>query len=188
MTRHDKMKEGCINGEKLYLRPISAADTELMVGWRNQPQIMAISINRRPFDENGHRKWLATMVETGKAVQFIIVEKATARPIGSCYLRDIDQRQKAAQFGLFIAEADAQGQGFGTECSRLLMEHAFETLLLNRLYLYVLAKNTAAIRLYEKLGFCRAASQEIDTLPEGATEDVVLMSCSPTGKGKHPCY
>ena len=181
MTKHDKMKDGCIMGEKLYLRPISTADTGLIVDWRNRPQIMAISINRRPFDENGHRKWLATMVETGKAVQFIIVEKATARPIGSCYLRDMDYGQKAAQFGLFIAEADAQGQGFGTECSRLLMDHAFETLSLNRLYLYVLAKNTAAIRLYEQLGFCRKSSRKIDTLPEGATEDVVLMSCT-----RHP--
>lgn len=61
-----------MNGEKVYLRPITAADTEQIVAWRNQDFVRKNFIYQKPFTTEGHEAWLREQVEPGHAAQFII--------------------------------------------------------------------------------------------------------------------
>ena len=78
-----------ITGERVTLRPITEADTDLIVRWRNTPSVMRNFIFREPFTPEMHRNWLTTKVATGRVVQYMIEVKATGRPVGSVYFRDI---------------------------------------------------------------------------------------------------
>ena len=164
-----------IDGEKINLRPMGYDDTDLIVNWRNQPFIRDNMIYRKLFTHEGHHEWIKTMIETGKAIQFIIEEKVSGRPIGTTYLRDINYDQEKAEFGVFIGEADAIGFGYGTEAARMMLDFAFNTLKLHKIYLRLISTNTAAERSYQKAGFIREAYLKDEVKIEGEFVDIILM-------------
>ena len=85
-------------------------------------------------------------------VQFIICLE-DGREIGSVYFRDIDREHKTAEYGIFIGEEDAIGCGYGTQTARLALEHAFDTMGLEKVFLRFLEENTGARISYEHAGF-----------------------------------
>ncbi len=58
--------------EKVYLRPITAADTPKIVTWRNKDFVRGNFIYQKLFTEEGHMAWLREQVEPGHVAQFII--------------------------------------------------------------------------------------------------------------------
>jgi RimJ/RimL family protein N-acetyltransferase len=56
-------------------------------------------------------------------------------------------------FHISIGEADAWGQGYGTEATQMMLELAFERIGLHRVGLSVFSFNERAIRSYRKAGF-----------------------------------
>ena len=97
-----------------------------IVAWRNTPSVMQNFIFREKFTPEMHRNWLATKVATGQVVQYIIEDKATGQPVGSVYYRDVNHAYHSAEYGIFIGEESARGQGFGTETARLFTAFGFE--------------------------------------------------------------
>jgi RimJ/RimL family protein N-acetyltransferase len=174
--RQELMNPDYLIGEKIVLRLLTYDDTDLIVNWRNQSFIMENMINRAPFTTAGHQEWIRTMIETGKVVQFIILEKASKRPVGSTFLRDIDYDFEKAEYGIFIGEQDAHGRGYGTEAAQLMLDYAFKTLRLHKIYLRLLAGNDGAERSYEKAGFRREAYLKDEVKPAGEFMDIILMS------------
>ncbi len=169
------MSEIKAEGNGIYLRLMTEADTDRIVKWRNDPRVRCRFIYQELFTPEGHLNWIHTMIDTGKAVQFIICEKETDRPIGSVYFRDISPQHHKAEYGIFIGEADAEGKGYGTETCRLACDYAFATYGWHRIFLRAIADNGRAIRSYEKAGFVREALLKDDVCLNGEFKDVVLM-------------
>lgn len=165
-----------IIGEKIILRPLSYSDTDMIVNWRNQPFIMNKMINREPITRAGHEEWVGTMIGSGKVIQFIILEKASSRPVGTAYLRDINYNFEKAEFGVFIGERDASGLGYGTEAASLMLEYAFKTLHLHKIYLRLLSTNSIAEKSYLKAGFVREAYLKDEIKADGQFIDIIIMS------------
>jgi len=70
-----------------------------------------------------------------------IHERATDRLIGSCAFSQFDGDNGSAMFHITIGEKDAWGHGYGTESTRLMLDHAFGTLGLHRVALSVFEYN-----------------------------------------------
>lgn len=96
-----------LTGTAVTLRPITDADTDLIVKWRNTPSVVQNFIFRQTFTPEMHRSWLATKVATGQVVQYIILDNADGKPVGSVYYRDIDNHNRSAEYGIFIGEESA---------------------------------------------------------------------------------
>lgn len=109
-------------------------------------------------------------------VQYIILDNADGKPVGSVYYRDIDNHNRSAEYGIFIGEESARGKGLGTEAARLFTHFGFAGLHLHRISLRVLAENTAARRSYEKAGFVQEGVFRDMELLDGAYRDVVFMA------------
>ena len=165
-----------LEGAAVRLRPIADADTDLIVKWRNTPSVVQNFIFRQPFTPEIHRSWLATKVATGQVVQYIIIDKADDKPVGSVYYRDIDGYNRSAEYGIFIGEESARGKGLGTETAKLFTNFGFAELQLHRISLRVLAENTAARRSYEKAGFVQEGIFRDMELLDGQYRDVVFMA------------
>ena len=157
------------------IRPITAEDTENIVRWRNSPSVVQNFIFRIPLTPEGHMRWYESRVQTGEVAQFVITEIETGFDIGSVYLRDIDHQNRKAEFGIFIGEAEVRGKGYGTKAAQLILQYAFSTLQLNRVFLRVFAENAAAIRSYEKAGFHREGVFRQDVIIDNQTYDMVFM-------------
>lgn len=162
-------------GGDIYLRPMTAEDTDLIVKWRNEEFVRKNFIYRKPFTREGHLNWIETMVKTGKVIQFIICTKE-GRAVGSVYLRDIDEVHHKAEYGIFIGERDALSKGYGTQAARLMIRYSFENLGLHKLMLRVLAGNERAKKSYEKAGFVQEAYLREDVCLEDGYRDVILMA------------
>lgn len=151
-------------------------DTEDIVRWRNGERVRCNFIDQALFTAETHENWMRTRVASGKVVQFIIHERETDQPVGSVYLRDIDHKNKKAEYGIFIGEAEAAGKGFGSEAARLAVAYARDTLKLHKLMLRVFADNAGAVRSYQKAGFEKEGYLKDEFLQAGKYRDILLMA------------
>ncbi len=165
-----------INGERLSLRPITDADTDDIVRWRNDPSVRQYFLFRETFTPEMHREWLKNKVEAGKVIQYMIVERESGRSVGSVYYRDVDPANESAEYGIFIGEPWARGRGFGTETARLFTRFGLDVLRLHRISLKVLGGNRIAQRSYEKAGFHTEGVFRDYAKLDGAYSDVVFMA------------
>ena len=160
----------------IYLRPMTYEDTDLIVAWRNSDIVRRNFIYQALFTRESHENWIKNKVETGQVVQMIICDAADDRPLGSVYIRDIDNQHHKAEYGIFIGEADARGRGVGTAAAKLMLRYCFREAGLHRVYLRVFADNEQAIRSYEKAGFVREGLLQDDVCVEGQYRDIVWMA------------
>lgn len=171
-----------LQGEKVFLRPITLADTDLIVRWRNNPAVCKNFIFREKFTSKMHQEWMRTKIDSGAAIQYIIEERMSGRPIGSVYYRDIDRVNKSAEYGIFIGEDYARGKGYGTEVARLFTDFGILALGLHRISLRVLADNEQAYRSYVRAGFQKEGVAREMVLLDGCYQDVIFMAILESNK------
>ena len=152
-----------LTGEKVVLRPITDADTDCIVRWRNTPSVRDNFIFRQTFTPEMHRNWLKTKVATGEVVQYIIVDKAADTAVGSVYYRDVDHTFNSAEYGIFIGEESVRGKGFGTETACLFTDFGFTALHLHRIS-------------YAAAGFVEEGTFRDMVRLDGVYRDVVFMA------------
>ena len=160
--------------EKISIRPINEDDTDKIIEWRNKPSISQYFIYRAPFTRETHLNWLHNRVQKGEVFQFIIM--LGDKPIGSAYLRDIDNKNKKGEYGIFIGEDNNCGKGFGTIATNLVIDYGFKELKLNRIFLRVFPYNIRAIKSYEKVGFKHEGLFREDVIIDGKSYDMKFMS------------
>ena len=142
-----------IEGERVLLRRMGRDDAVDVVRMRAEPEVQAQLFSARPPTMEDHLRWLADMGACGDRHEFMIVERASGRSVGTIGLSHIDRVNRRAEYGVLIGEPGARGKGLAAEASRLLLAYAFGTLGLRRVYLHVLARNADALRLYRRVGF-----------------------------------
>jgi RimJ/RimL family protein N-acetyltransferase len=94
--------------------------------------------------------------------------------IGYIELDGIVWAQGSGWISIGFGDAIHRSHGHGTEAMRLLLDFAFGELNLRRVQLTVFSYNTAAIRLYEKLGFQREGTFREFVQRDGQLYDMVL--------------
>ncbi len=75
-----------------------------------------------------------------------------------------------------IGDKSFWNQGYGTESVCLLVQHGFDSLNLNRIFLHVFETNPRAIRAYEKAGFKLEGRERQAEFKDGRYIDVLRMS------------
>ena len=88
-----------------------------------------------------------------EALSLAVHVRETDRLIGTCALSQLDSDNGSALYHITIGEKDTWGRGYGTEATRLMLDHAFGTLNLHRIGLTVFEFNERAIRSYRSCGF-----------------------------------
>jgi UDP-4-amino-4,6-dideoxy-N-acetyl-beta-L-altrosamine N-acetyltransferase len=163
-------------GDRVRLRPLALDDADDVVRWRRDPVVAREMFSPPPVSREQHLRWFAAMQARGDRQEFVILLAAQGdRGVGTIGLSNIDRARHRAEYGILIGEATARGQGVAQEASRLLLDYAFGPLALERVYLQMFADNTAAARLYERLGFVREGVLRGHAVRDGLAEDVVVM-------------
>jgi len=168
-----------ISTDTLRLRAMTRADLPLFVNWLNDPEVIKGLMHYVPISLEDEEAWYESMRKRPREEHPLMIEVCTTddwEPIGNCSLMDIDWRVRQAEFGIVIGAKQHWNRGFGTSALKLLLQHGFHTLNLNRIYLRVHATNPRAIRSYEKAGFIREGILRQAYYQNGAYVDVILMS------------
>jgi RimJ/RimL family protein N-acetyltransferase len=163
-------------GERIYLRPLERADAPIVQPWINDPEIRHNIRRYQPVNLQGEEEFIAKVNADERSLVLGIVLKDGDRLIGGTGLHDIDFRNRHASFGITIGVPAEQSKGHGTEATRLIVGHAFETLNLNRVWLQVYEDNLRGIRAYEKAGFRKEGILRQDVFRAGRYWDTIVMA------------
>jgi|SRR5690625_429645 len=104
-----------------------------------------------------------------------IVTDDEKRKIGLVGLFAIEQRHRHAEFAIAFAP-EHQGKGYAKSVIKLLLDYAFFTLNLYKVYLIVVDMNKKAWHLYEKVGFENEGRLKRHYYINGTYYDGIVMS------------
>lgn len=168
-----------ITGERVRLRAIERGDLASFVAWLNDPEVIAGLEIYRPLGMTEEERWFEEQLK-GPADELPLAievkEEESWKLVGNLRLFRIDWRIRQAEVGIFIGDKGYWNKGYGTEAMRLILNHAFNTLNLNRIYLRVYENNERAYRAYEKVGFRLEGRERQAIFQNGRYLDVLRMS------------
>jgi len=142
-------------GDKIYLRPAELEDAKFLFKGENDQQVRDSLFLALPMSLIIEQEKIEQFVKSREAIVLIIVEKESNESIGQTAFFRIDYISRTAIFYLAILDPTHWSKGFGSEATQMMVEYAFKTLNLNRIQLHVCAENTAAIKIYERVGFIK---------------------------------
>ena len=143
-----------LTGTKVVLRRHVPANIGAFQRWYADPEIARLArYQATPMRPEEIERFFAARVLGPEALAMAVHEKATDRLVGTCAFSQLDGENGSALYHITIGEADAWGKGYGTEATQLMVDHAFGTLGLHRIALYVFEFNERAIRAYKRAGF-----------------------------------
>jgi len=164
-------------GDRLYLRPLDVeTDLDRCLDWINDPELQARIGRRHPMSKKLEQEWFERQYKSEDHINLAIVLKDGDRHVGNCGFNAIDYVNRAAEFGILLAERDTWGQGYGPEAARLILAYGFEELGLHRVWLWAFSFNQHAIRAYEKAGFTHEGVLREAYYRRGEYHDHVVMS------------
>ena len=141
------------------LRKFSVQDIPNKVRWINDDDNNTYLHYELPLETEKTQRWFENVKD--KADRYDAVIEADGVSVGVIGLLNIDVVSLKAEYYITLGEASYKRKGISYIASQQLLRYAFETLGLNKVYLNVDADNTAACKLYEKLGFgCEGVFKE----------------------------
>ena len=167
-----------IEGERVALGPLRGGLLPAYQRWINDfTAVRTLGTIPRPMTAEAEQSWYDGAATSDTTIAFTIYERAAWRPIGSTSLMGIEWRNRTAEFGILIGEADARGRGYGTETARLMLDYAFTALGLHSVMLRVHEYNLAGRRAYERAGFREFGRRRQVQLMGGRLWDTIYMDC-----------
>jgi len=149
--------------ERLLLRPLTAGDTDALLGYRSLEHVCRFV----PFDpmdadviaDRLRGPWARTEVSAeGQALTLGVELRGTGPVIGDVLLAYNSELHRGGELG-WVFDPDHAGHGYATEAAHAMMHLAFDELGLHRLTARVDSRNDTSARVAERLGMRREAHQ-----------------------------
>lgn len=140
-------------GERVYLRALEEADAEGdYPRWFNDEEVChGNSHHRFPYTRESARDYIRHSRTARDELVLAIALCEDDRHIGNIALKRIDPVSRSAEFAIVIGAKDCWGKGYSKEAGQLLLDHAFFTLNLNRVYCGTFETNVPMQKLAEFL-------------------------------------
>jgi len=166
-----------IEGDLVVLRRHAPDNVAAFRRWYADPEVARLArYQDTPMREDEVDRFFQVRALGPESLTMAIHEKATDRLIGTCAFSQMDGDNGSAMYHITIGEKDAWGHGFGTEATRLMVDHAFGNLGLHRIALSVFEFNERAIRAYARVGFLTEGRAREAVWRDGRWWDELAMS------------
>lgn len=142
-----------IKGSKVYFTAVNRESISQLMEWRNNPELRKYFREYREISNAMQEAWYNNRVlNNDKQVDFEIHDCESGKLIGHCGLYYINWVNRTAELTIYIGDMSFRRGGYGKDTLSLLMDYAFKTLNLNRIWCEVFSNN-AAVEVYRKIGF-----------------------------------
>jgi len=166
-----------LEGSRVVLRRHVAENLAAFRRWYSDPEIARLArYQEAPMRPEEIERFFAARVVGDGALAMAIHERPTDRLVGTCAFSQLDGDNGSALYHITIGEKDAWGRGYGTEATRLMLDHAFGALGLHRIALFVFEFNERAIRTYQRCGFVIEGRARESIFRDGRWWDELAMS------------
>lgn len=164
------------------LRPAADDDRDVVLTWRNHPDVRRASLTTHVIGADEHRAWWRAAAADER--RLVLVYEHAGRPAGVVMFADLDPVERAATWGYYLDVAGLRQRGellpawLGLE--RAVVDHAFDALGLDRLGGETLADNTQVLALHRRFGF--RETRRYSRVVDGTPRDVVWTQLTAAGR------
>jgi len=164
-------------GHRVVLRRHGPGNLAAFKRWYSDPDIACLTrYQEGPMHPAEIERFFAARVVGPDSMALAVHLRDSGRLIGSCALSQLDGDNGSALYHITLGEKDTWGQGYGTEASELMLEHAFRVLALHRVALSVFEFNERAVKSYLKVGFVIEGRARDAIWRDGRYWDEISMS------------
>lgn len=145
-----------LKGDKVYLTAVEKGDLEQLRDWRNNPDFRKHFREYRELNMTMQDKWFEQKVAGDPTtMMFSIRRNSDGQLLGCCGFVYINWVHRNADLSLYIGWNNAyiDGEGYAEESCRLLFDHGFNELNLNKIWTEIYEFDAKKKALYDKLGF-----------------------------------
>lgn len=133
-----------------HLRDMTAQDLELVLAWRNHPEVRKYMFRQDKIEVGEHREWFSRcLMEPGR---HLLLYEEGDRPVGFANLGNASLGS-AATWGFYVAPGAPRGTGL--RMCQAVLDHAFSALGVGKVCGEAIATNQRSNVLHERLGFRR---------------------------------
>ena len=164
-----------MNGRYIYLRALLEEDSRgPYVQWFNDAEACAGNSHHLfPYTVDAAKMYIGG-ANNAKTMLFLgIICRAGDRHIGNITLDRINSINRTADLAIFIGDKSCWGKGYGKEAGRLICDHGFLALNLNRISCGTFENNIGMRRLAEYLGMIQEGQRRQAVYKEGCYLDVI---------------
>ena len=159
---------------RLVLRPFALSDAREVQRLAGDREIAAVTISiPHPYEDGMAEAWINTHAgdfERDVAVNYAITLAADGTLLGAIGLR-LELQHKRAELGYWIGKP-YWGRGFASEAGQVIVDYAFRSLHLRKIYAHHMAINPASGRVMKKLGMIYEGKMRDHVLKWGVHQDV----------------
>jgi RimJ/RimL family protein N-acetyltransferase len=169
-----------IDPERLRLRPFNRGDVDAVFAYRSRPEVAAYL-----FDDPMSREEVAEAIRVRAGqiafsaeddkILLAVERKRDGVLIGEVSLIWRSLADQQAEIG-YIFHPDAQGSGYATEAAGALLDFAFGTVGLHRVYARCDARNAASARVMQRLGMHEEAHFREHTQLKGRWDEELIFA------------
>jgi RimJ/RimL family protein N-acetyltransferase len=141
-----------LTGDLVELRPLTVADVPAVMATLVDTEAMRLTGTHRHFTTQQVTEALIAWADRDDRIDMAVIDRATGAHTGEVVLNELDTDNLSCDFRIALTSAHT-GRGLGTEATRLMLGHAFDTVGLHRVQLDVYAFNPRARHVYEQIGF-----------------------------------
>jgi UDP-4-amino-4,6-dideoxy-N-acetyl-beta-L-altrosamine N-acetyltransferase len=132
------------------LRPIEKKDLDLILEWRNHPNIRKHMFTTHIISKKEHYAYFEKVWDDS-SIAYFICETTNNKPVGVVNFTKIDMVNRNAFWAFYSGNLNQRG--VGTWMEFLALNHAFGSLDLLKLNCEVLGSNQKVLNFHHKFGF-----------------------------------
>lgn len=162
-------------GERVYLRPIELSDADgAYPTWLNDPEVCRYNAHGDTlYTKEMAQSYIKSVSENPSVTVFAICLREDDRHVGNIALQQISLKNSNAELAILIGDPSVYGKGIGYEAGELLVDYAFSTLKLHRLYCGTHSENIGMQKLALKLGMSQEGRRREALRKNGLFADIV---------------
>jgi ribosomal-protein-alanine N-acetyltransferase len=165
-----------IESERLYFRPISLAHlSQDYVNWLNDEDVYRYMETRGNYSLEILKTFLREC-ELSKKLFWAIHLKLNNLHIGNIKIDPVNLKHGTAEYSIMMGRKEEWGNGYAWESSERIIKYCFDEVKLRKITLGVIAENSAAIKLYKKLGFNTEGIYKKHVIYDGKYHDVLRIA------------
>lgn len=156
------------------IRPVERADLVKLFELRSDPRVRLKLGSIRMVSMEDQMKWFERM-SNAPSSRYYVYFSDEIDFIGIVRMDEADWINRSIRVGGDIL-SEFQGRGYGSQMFELIKKYCFHYLGMHRIWLFVLATNDIARRLYQRAGFSEEGCQREAIYRDGRFLDYVMMS------------
>jgi [ribosomal protein S5]-alanine N-acetyltransferase len=165
-----------LTGKNIYLRSLLSEDCEgPYVAWFNDKEVCS---------GNSHHIFPFTSEDANEYIEFsnknvkdhlilAIISKESNQHIGNIALQNINHVARSAELSVIIGEKDEWGKGLGKEACRVICDHGFSAMNLNRIYCGTFDNNQTMKKIALYLGMKEEGCRRKAAYKNGRYIDII---------------